>query len=87
MENASRTAQHSVAQCVAVLCIAAGEGQVKSTVEGLLSTLQVIPQLVQTLQAWIDKVALQFFTDDSCGFCSHLEKLAFSVFPCSSLAR
>eukprot|EP00192_Tetraselmis_astigmatica_P000226 CAMPEP_0117662728 /NCGR_PEP_ID=MMETSP0804-20121206/8205_1 /TAXON_ID=1074897 /ORGANISM="Tetraselmis astigmatica, Strain CCMP880" /LENGTH=1235 /DNA_ID=CAMNT_0005469641 /DNA_START=95 /DNA_END=3802 /DNA_ORIENTATION=- len=39
-ENASKTAQRSVAQCLAVLCTSAGQDQVQKTVDGLLAMLQ-----------------------------------------------
>jgi hypothetical protein len=39
-DNISKTAQSSVAQCVAVLCLTAGPQQVTSTVNALLVSLQ-----------------------------------------------
>lgn len=38
---AGRSAQHNIAQCIAVLCGEAGPATLAATVEGLLSQLQV----------------------------------------------
>jgi len=42
---AGRSAQHNVAQCIAVLCRDAGPATLAATVEGLLSQLQARPVL------------------------------------------
>lgn len=39
--DATKSAQHAAAQCVAVLCTAAGQEQVNASVQRLLGTLQV----------------------------------------------